>query len=89
LGAGLLFVGLVDLAILGAFRRVIEPGAGQSLTVQLGDGPKVVLTGANEAIIAMAINGLDNPTSQELAAQLQGLTSAIQRLEGTLNPPPA
>ncbi len=85
----LLFVGLVDLAILGALRRVIDPDERRRVTVQRGEGPKIVLTGADEATVALAMNGVDYASSQELAAQLRGLTAAIQRLESTLNPPPA
>jgi hypothetical protein len=89
IGAGLLFVGLVDLAILGALRRVIDPDEGRRVTVQRGEGPKIILTGADDATLAWAMNGVDYPTSQELAAQVPGLTAAIQRLESTINPPPA
>ncbi len=88
-GTGLLFVGLVDLAILGALRRFIDPSDELSVTVQGGDGSTLALRGIDERTLAVAFESFYKVASEGHAEELRGLTAAIQRLESSLHPPQA
>lgn len=85
MGVGLLFVGLVDLAILGALRRILEPDRGMSVTVQRADGPTINFNGYDEASLALMLGALDHQTSPDVAEQLRELSAAIERLNATVN----